>query len=269
MIVMMRAVEFVGLRHEIAMRLDLFGLDVEQIGAVRDDVERNTHRSIGIKLDALEIAPREHRRVDEGIEIRRLECRRAAIARGGIERGPELPTLGKLDRGLDHDLPGEIAGRVERHRIPLDIQHVRRHHHPTLVIVGGRDDLKIEIERRRTHGHVDAKSVNIHGIARPLQSLVPGADGKSRDLVDAAGRRVVAGNPARIKEHHRPRAGHGNGLMNAENVTHNIGGIDLQPDRAAEGDVLGRGDLRRHRLQRGRGLRVGGGTGQHHQRDET
>ena len=43
----------------------------------------------------------------------------------------ESPEYCKGRLGLD--APREIAGRIQAHRVPLQVEHFRRHHHATLA----------------------------------------------------------------------------------------------------------------------------------------
>ena len=63
MVVMVRAVELIGLTDQIAVRLDMFGFGLEQFGAIGDDVELNFRRPVRIEIEAFEIAPGIHRRI--------------------------------------------------------------------------------------------------------------------------------------------------------------------------------------------------------------
>ena len=152
-IVVVRAVEFVGLLHESAVRFELLRLDLQQIRAVGHDVQMNRRGAARVEVQALEIASGEHRRIHQRVERYRLERGNAGAACGGLQCSRELPALRETNAGLHHDLPRKIARRIEDHRAPLQVQHLRRHHHAALRRIDGRDELEIDVQGRGARGY--------------------------------------------------------------------------------------------------------------------
>src|SRR5580700_9795436 len=78
MIVVMRAVKFVGLLYQGAVRFQLLGLHLQQIGAVGDDVQVNGRDAARVQIQAREIPAREDRRIHQGVQRYGLEGGEAA-----------------------------------------------------------------------------------------------------------------------------------------------------------------------------------------------
>ena len=111
----------------------------------------------------------------------------------------ELPAFGQPHARLDRDLPREIAGGIERHRVPLQIQHVRRHHHAAFAGVDRRKEL--ELTRASSRPPAPRRETRTRS---PDRAATPPArhwrESSGRQLVDLR-RRVIAGQPLRIEQH--------------------------------------------------------------------
>jgi hypothetical protein len=106
------------------------------------------------QVDTFEILAGEDRRIHEVVVADRLEPDRIAIPRGHLEGTAELPAVGQLHAGLGHDATAVIARRIDRVRVPLQIEHFRGHHHPALGPVLRREVLKRHFEAADALRHV-------------------------------------------------------------------------------------------------------------------
>ena len=89
-VVVVRAVELVGLLHQLAVRLDLLGCRSPGTSGRSATMFRRTGAlRAGVEVDALEVAAGEHRRIDQGLEVDRLEARHAASVDAALQRGAE------------------------------------------------------------------------------------------------------------------------------------------------------------------------------------
>ena len=250
MVVVVRAVQLVHLLHQVAECLELLRFHLEVLCGVGDEV--HVHRRLGarIEVETLEVLAGEDRRVDQVLVVDRLEVDGVALARGDLQRGAGLPAGGQFHAGLGGDLARVVAGRVERHRVPLQVEHFRRHHHAALATVLRRQELELRLHLGRPFGHHHVEGVDIQRIARPRQGLAVGGDHQSGQLVDRTGGRVVAGQPLRIKQGQRTglRRDH---LVHAEDATGHVAGVHADLQAALIGHIL-----------RGRDIGDGAETGQ-------
>lgn len=267
-VVMLRAVDLDRLLDELLVRIDLFGCRGQFCGIVGIDVEIDARA----ERPLLVIAPRQHGRVDQDFVIGLLIAvgRAGRLRRQARRRGPADRVFhGRLYRNL----PGEIARRIEAHRIPLQSQHVGRHHYRTLVTGSGGEELQIDVERLGTGGHVDVEGVDIDRVARPRQFLAARANVQPGQLVELARRRMVAGQPFREEQHHMACGNAADRLARREDAAACVGRIDVERDRAGKADVLCGGDRVDiwHRLRLGifRQHRGGGGEQQGSERGTT
>ena len=111
--------------------------------------------------------------------------------------------------------------------------------------------MEVDIERRCARGHVNVEREHVHRIAHPFHARAIGVNHEARKLVDSSRGGVIAGQPLGIQEHDGLAGAHRNGLVNAEDMPVDIGGVHTQTDRAEVRSVLRSGNLRRH----GQGLR--------------
>ena len=174
-----------------------------------------------------------------------------------------------MDGRGDRDLPREIAGWIQADRIPLEAEQIGRHHDPPLVTIGRRGKLEGELQRLHALGHVDVEGIHVDRVARPADRLtLVAGDDQPGQLVELAGRRVMARQPFRVEQDHRPRLRHRNRLLHPEDALAGIRRINVERQRAGIFHVLWRGNGvgERHRLRRGitRGhqLRRRGGRGE-------
>ncbi len=237
--VVLRTEQLHRLRDQRPMGVELRRARVELIGAIGEQVERDVARQ---RLDA-RIAAGEQRRIGERVERNVAEMQRAALRPvvAGGERRRRGPARGDDHRRIDHDLPDEVAGRVEHGRNPFEREDVRRHHHRTLRVARRRQELEGDIQRCDAGRDVDVEGVDVDGIAPPRHRLAAGRDRQPGDLVDLALRRMVAGQPRRVEQDQRTGR-HGNGLVDPEHAVGEVGRVDLQRDRARIRHVARRGD---------------------------
>ena len=229
-VVVVRAVHLVHLLHQIAERLDLFRLGFQVLRRVGDDVHVHRRLRARIEIDALEILARVDRRIDQVVVVDRLEVDRVAIPRGHVQCRAGLPAHRQFHAGFGLDLAGVVAGRIQRHGIPLQVEHLRGHHHAALAAILRREVLERHVHAARALRHVDMEGVHVERIARPRQHLAIGLDHQSGHLVDRTGRRMVAGKPLRVKQGERAGGGDRHGLVHAEDPVRHVGGVhgDLQ-----------------------------------------
>ena len=81
--VVVRAEQLGRLLHQGAVRLELFGLVVDQLRAVGEQVQVDRRRTAGIEFDALGVPPGVQRTVDQRLEVGALvaaSARRCSLA---------------------------------------------------------------------------------------------------------------------------------------------------------------------------------------------
>ncbi len=268
-----RAIEAVHLRHQIPQNLNLLVRGVQAVGLVGDDVGPHGRAAAGIEVDLAIVDAGEDGTVDQDFQIDRLEGLDVAVLFQRLQRRAELPAGREFDGGLDHDVSRPVTGRIEQHLLPLKVQHLRRHCDAALGAGGRRKVLQLHLKRGRAGGNHDVVGEGAKGVAHPFHPLAAGGDLDSRKLGDRADRAMVAGQPFREIQHHRPGLGDGNGLGHGEDALRQVGGVDIQLDHAGIGHVLGVRDRRQGRGQGGgvgRGLlRQGGRGGRDEQKRQT
>ena len=250
-VVVVGAVQRIGLPDQVAVGLDLLRARGEVDVAVGGDVQahgrgRVADRHLG------EVTPGQERRVHQGVQGHRCEADRVAGPAGPIQRRAELPARRQGHARPIGDVAREVAGRIEGDGVPLQVQHLRRGHDAPHPILRRREVLVAEVERRRARRNVHMEGVDVHRIARPLQAPAVGHDHQARELGQGAGRGVVARDPLRIEQRHRTTARDRHRLVHLEDPPDVVPGIHLQRDLAGVGDVARLDDRRRH----GRRLRL-------------
>ena len=234
-----RAEQAVGLAHEVAVELDLLVLGLEVGGVVGHDVEEDRAGRAGVERDALEVLAGEHRRIDQGLQRHALEAHLGPVRRRRAQRAAVLPRGRQLQAGVHVDARGEMAGRIQQRALPFHVQQVAAHER---VAAGGllrQQLLELEVQARDAGGHVHAQREEVVRVARPRQALAGRLDAQARQALELVGWRVVAGNPLRIQQQHPPGP-HGDRLVDAQHLVVDVGGVDVQPDRAGVGRVLRR-----------------------------
>ena len=197
------------------------------------------------------IAPGEDRGVDQGLVGHGAIGQAVAGSGGDVERGRRAPAGGIGDDRLDRDSAGEIAGRVERHLLPLQVQHVGGHRHPALAGIGRREMLEFDAQRSGALGHVDVEGVDVGGIAPPLDGAAVGGDPKAGDRVDRSARSVIARKPFRIEQGQRPRSGDGDRFDDPVDAAAGVAGVDLEAQGTGIRHVARRGHGGFHRQRLG------------------
>jgi len=137
-VVVARSEQLYRLIDHAPVRFDLFGRGGKVARAVGEDIEAD----IVAEIPRLVVAPGEHRAVDERFEIGLGVAERVAGAHHAVERGDALPAFGQRDRRAHANLPRVVTRRVERDRLPLQVQHFRRHADAALIALGGREILE-------------------------------------------------------------------------------------------------------------------------------
>ena len=192
MVEVARAEQFDRLRGKLAMLGEDIGRNDEFLGAVGDGVEGDALA----KVVGAEIFAREYRRIDQRViaDDAIVDSARGR-GRGRAKCGRGLPPGGDGQAGADRDLPHEIAGRVKRHRVPLDVRHFARDDHAALVIGGWRQVGEARLDRGRPGGNVEMEGEDVDRVAAPFQFLPTGEEAHAGKLVDLPARRMIAGEP--------------------------------------------------------------------------
>jgi hypothetical protein len=90
MIVVMRAEEPVGLRHQVAMELQLLRRHLQVLRRIGNHIQMDGNRGAArVEVDPLEVATRVHRRIDQGVVGHRLERRGVTGPGERLERRAE------------------------------------------------------------------------------------------------------------------------------------------------------------------------------------
>lgn len=197
MVEMTRAVQLVHLLHQRSMRLDLLGLGLQRFGFIGEHVEIDRLLA-GAQFHALVVLAGEHRRIDQVVEIDRLEAHRVADAAIGFQCRGIAPAGRQRDAGLRLDVAREITGRVQRRGVPLQVEHFRGHHHPALVAGLRREELELGRQLGGALWHIHLERIDVELVALPGHHLAIDLDHQTGKLVDRSGRRMVAGNPLRV-----------------------------------------------------------------------
>ncbi len=237
-VVVMGAIELVGLLDQRLVPGDLLGLGLQRLGRVGKHVELD--RRIAHAQVELPVVPAgEQRRILQHVPAQGLELHRIAGPGGGLGGGRIRPAGRQLDAGLDRDLACEVAGRIQRGQVPLQVEHAGRHHHPALIGRQRREVFKRDLQLARPFRHLHLERVHIVLIALPLQLPAIGGEGQAGDLVDLAARAVIAGNPLRVEQGQLTRLDR-HRLAHLEDAPVQIGGVHLHAQRARIRDVLRR-----------------------------
>ena len=236
----------VGLDHQVLVRLDLRFAGLQLGRVISHEVE---HHGLGmagrVQLDAAAVGAGEQGRIGQGVQADRLEAQaieaggcwaRAAVHAQGAGLGP-AGRQGHL--GLHLDGAGVVAGRVEQHADPLQVQHLGRHHHPAAFALHRAQELEGQVQLAHTSRHLDMKSKGVHRVAQPGQFLRAGLDLEAGQAVHRAVGAMGTGQVTRKQQGQAPGL-HGQLLAHLENVAIQIGGINLDADGAQVGLVLGR-----------------------------
>lgn len=197
MVEVTRAVQLVHLLHQRSVRLDLLGLGLQRFGFIGEHIEIDRLLA-GAQLHALVVLAGEHRRIDQVVEIDRLESHRVANTTIGFQCGGIAPTSRQRDAGLRLDVAREITGRVQRGSVPLQVEHLRGHHHPALVAGLRREEFELGGQLGSALRHVHLECIDIELVAFPWHDLAIDLDHQTGELVDRPGRRMIAGNPLRV-----------------------------------------------------------------------
>jgi hypothetical protein len=264
MVEMLGAVEPQFLLDQAAVDGDLLGRGGEVAGIVGEDVERD----IVAEILAPVITPREHRRIDQSLIRNGAVAGPIVLPAGDFERGRRRPAGRVADVGLDHDVAGEMAGRVERHLLPLQVEEIGRHRDPALAAVGRRQMEEFDPQLMDAGGDVDVEGVDITRVADPGDIAGAGRDADSGERVDRTARPVIAGQPLRKEEGERPRPRDRNGLDHPIDAAPRVAGVDVEPQGAGIGNVARRRRRFGHRQRFGAGGADlgGGGKGERERR---
>ncbi len=234
----------VRLNHQGLVGLDLRRLGHQLGGLIGHDVQADRRLARGVEVDHAEEAAGHQRRVDEGVQGDRLVD--AARASRLQRRGCREP-LGQGDARRQGDIPREVTGGVEHDRIPVEIEHRRRHVDMPLFRRHRRQVLESDLERGRSGGRIDVEGGDLHRVAAPGDALAVGGDYQPGELVDCAARRVMTGDPLGVEQRDRPAPRQGDGLADGEDAVRQIGGVDLERQDARVWRIARRLDRRRRR----------------------
>ncbi len=251
-----------GFLDQGAVGGDLIGLGVQLLGLVGDDVERDVLPQVPLA----EMGAGEDRRIDQrfivGLGPGHAVAVRAGSRAAPVERAGVRPARREGDGGLHPDLADVMAGRIEAGRLPLQVQHLARHHDPPF---GGLERRGVDEpggDGARSGGQVDVEGADLDRIALPRERLAVGLKGEVGHFGKRPARPVVAGTPHRIEQRQPLGPGdHGDRLGHPERAALGVRRVDVQFHHARIGLVgrIGhaRGDRRRDRGG-ARGL-LGGG----------
>ena len=263
MVEMPRPEQFDGLIDKVAMQFQHVVADHQFLRAVGDGVQ---HYALTQIVLAEKFACK-NRRIDQHFVIYRVIGDGIARRRFRAQRSRRLPAPGVSYAGAHRNAPDEIARRIQRHRFPLDVGHLVGHLDAALIACRRRQELERDVQIAGAGGHVDMEGIDVDRIARPGQRLDARLDDQIGQLFHLPAGPVIAGQPLREQQHHRPRLRHRNRLLDAENRPVEVGRIDLQGHRAGEGDVARGGDRvdDRHGLRRAVGGKCRDGRGDQEQ----
>ena len=222
----------VGLADQVPVFVQDPGVDLQFIGGVGHHVEADRQPRARVKVDLFVVAACKHRRVHEGFEGHRSEPGQIAVPARGVQRHAIAPSDGQPHAGLDHDLSRIMAGRVEHHRGPLQVQHLGRHHHAPLVGGGRRQELERNLQFADALRHVDVEGIDLNGITHPGDDLAVRPDHQTAQLLDRPARGVVAGNPLGVEQGHLAGLRHRQGLFDTEDAPRGVSRVHLQADHA-------------------------------------
>ena len=243
MVVVVRLEQLVRLSDDVAQALQLSWRDFEITGCVGEDVHVHRRLGTGRKIETLEMAPGIHRRINQRVVGRRLERGGVARLRGLLQGSTGLPARGQRHAGLVSDVAGVVASRIQRDLAPHQVQHVAGHFDRTFVAIARRQVLELHVDAGHALRHVDLERIHVVLVARPGQRLAVRRDHEASQLVDRAGRRMVARNPFRIQQGQLARLNR-NGFVHAEDALLRIAGVDVDLDGANVRRVLRRRHVR-------------------------
>ena len=242
-VVVMRAVELVGLPYQVAVCLDMLGLQRQQLGPVGKQVHVHGDCGARIEIELGGVAARVQRTVDERFQRGALEARLRMVGRGGFKGRAKLPIDGQLQLHLSRDLPREIAGGVKHQFVPFDQHQLTAHFQRADFAAGGREIIEVDVDRVRARLQIQAQREDIDRIALPGNRRSVGGDSDTAEPIDRAFRRVGAGQPLGIQQH-GIGADAAQGFMNMHDAMARVAGIDLQMNLAGVGAILWRDDGR-------------------------
>ena len=239
------------LGHQIAETLLGLRHQRERGLAVCGHVQSN--RRFATKFDGAEMAPREHRRIDQCGERDRRKRELAVRSGLGEQSARMLPARGQAQARPVADLIGRHARRVEQQPVPL--QHQQRV--GGFAVRGGRlraerrQQIEADVEHRDARRHLDVEGEHIHRVALPRNRRAGSRDLQTRERIDRPAGAVIARDPLRVAQ--RERTGcDGNAEMRRLQPTRSLACIDLQRD--------GRGRARTGRDQHEQQRRTPKGT---------
>ena len=167
MIVMVRAIELVSLLHQIFVRRQFFRRDLELARPVGGDVQMHRYLGAGIDIDAREIFTRQNGQIHHVFRVVVLKWPpdpSSAVpipSPAGISHPPHLNAARK------------IAGGIEQHRVPFQIDDHIGGDHAAFPIFDRREILKIHRHLARAIGHIDMESKDIDGTPCPGTTWPP------------------------------------------------------------------------------------------------
>lgn len=249
-----------GFGHQRCVASDMVGAGVEIFGFVGDDVQRD----ILAEIPFAEMAPGEHRAVDQHLVIGRGEAVAVATDFQPVERRGAGPPVGQGHLQLHGDLPREITGGIKADLFPLQVHHRRGDDHAAFAGARRRQEIEGDVDALDPGGHIDVERIDIGRLARPRQRLAARARLEPRHFGDRAARGVLAGQPFGIEQGQLAGLGDRDRLAHAKDAARDVGGIDAKLHRARIGFVGGqRDDVRLDdRLRAAVAvLREGGGDG--------
>ena len=260
---MLRAEQLQRLLDHRLVDGDLRGLGFEELRGIRDHAQAHRHLAAGRgEVDVLRMATGVDRRVDQDVERHVLVIHRVAAATLLVQRGERGPAGRIGDARIEHDLACVVPGRVQHGGEELQVEHARGHHHAALAAAGRGQEVEFRGDLGHALRHVEVEGMHVQRVALPLQFAVARLEREPGDLVDRAARRMPTRHPRRIQQGQRPRL-HRDGLPDLEDALVEVGGIDVEPDRARRiGHVARRGDRRCVLRMGAAGKQQGQGDGQ-------
>ncbi len=220
-VVVLRAKKLHGLRHQVAVKLELLPSHGKLLRLVGDEIQAHAWGQ-GFNPD---VGPGEDGAVHESVQSGLLEADGRALPRGDLKRRRGFPAVGKFHRGRHHESADIIAGWIKRDGVPFQIEHFRGRDDAALFFIRRRQKLELRLHTGNSLRNVEMECKHIHRIASPRERMPAGVDlqpGKSRDFARV---RMGARKPFRVEQGERAGRGDGNGLADAENAAGDVGGI--------------------------------------------
>ncbi len=153
-----------------------------------------------------------------------------------------LPTGRHGQKGMKFDLARVIAGRVQKHAVPLNGQDFLADHHAALRRIGWCQEVKRHHDLLRLGGHLHLKGVNLNRVPPPRQLLLTRLDAQASEQRNRCSRRMISRQPLWKQKRQRPAGPDRYDLAYLQDSAQHILRIHVQTDGSGIGNVAGRRD---------------------------